>query len=44
MIKSLVTGGAGSIGSEIARQVANYNPQKLIIDLLICSWLEIISS
>jgi FlaA1/EpsC-like NDP-sugar epimerase len=27
----LVTGGAGSIGSEIARQVANYNPQKLII-------------
>ncbi|MEM6718265.1 MAG: nucleoside-diphosphate sugar epimerase/dehydratase [Bacteroidota bacterium] len=27
----LVTGGAGSIGSEIARQVANYKPQKLII-------------
>lgn len=27
----LVTGGAGSIGSEIARQVANYNPEKLII-------------
>ncbi|WP_052752767.1 nucleoside-diphosphate sugar epimerase/dehydratase [Kordia zhangzhouensis] len=27
----LVTGGAGSIGSEIARQVANYKPEKLII-------------
>lgn len=27
----LVTGGAGSIGSEIARQVASYNPHKLII-------------
>jgi len=27
----LVTGGAGSIGSEIARQVASYNPEKLII-------------
>ncbi|TVZ51354.1 polysaccharide biosynthesis protein [Dokdonia sp. Hel_I_53] len=27
----LVTGGAGSIGSEIARQVANYAPKKLII-------------
>ena len=27
----LVTGGAGSIGSEIARQVASYNPNKLII-------------
>ena len=27
----LVTGGAGSIGSEIARQVASYNPYKLII-------------
>ncbi|WP_396596538.1 SDR family NAD(P)-dependent oxidoreductase [Dokdonia sp. R86516] len=27
----LVTGGAGSIGSEIARQVASYNPRKLII-------------
>lgn len=27
----LVTGGAGSIGSEIARQVASYNPKKLII-------------
>lgn len=27
----LVTGGAGSIGSEIVRQVANYNPRKLII-------------
>lgn len=27
----LVTGGAGSIGSEIARQVASYNPAKLII-------------
>tara|TARA_R100001369_G_scaffold92896_1_gene141066 strand:+ start:77464 stop:79461 length:1998 start_codon:yes stop_codon:yes gene_type:complete len=27
----LVTGGAGSIGSEIVRQVAQYNPLKLII-------------
>lgn len=27
----LVTGGAGSIGSEIARQVASYEPNKLII-------------
>ena len=27
----LVTGAAGSIGSEIARQVADYNPKKLII-------------
>ena len=27
----LVTGGAGSIGSEIVRQVANYNPSKLLI-------------
>lgn len=27
----LVTGGAGSIGSEIARQVASYNPNKLIV-------------
>ena len=27
----LVTGGAGSIGSEIVRQVANYKPRKLII-------------
>lgn len=27
----LVTGGAGSIGSEIARQVASYNPQRLIV-------------
>ncbi len=27
----LVTGGAGSIGSEIVRQVAQYNPHKLII-------------
>lgn len=27
----LVTGGAGSIGSEIVRQVANYRPRKLII-------------
>jgi len=27
----LVTGGAGSIGSEIVRQVASYNPHKLIV-------------
>ena len=27
----LVTGGAGSIGSEIVRQVASYNPNKLIV-------------
>ncbi|WP_405202179.1 SDR family NAD(P)-dependent oxidoreductase [Dokdonia sp. LLG6352-1] len=27
----LVTGGAGSIGSEIARQVASYNPKRLIV-------------
>lgn len=27
----LVTGGAGSIGSEIVRQIANYRPSKLII-------------
>lgn len=27
----LVTGGAGSIGSEIARQVASYKPSKLLI-------------
>ena len=27
----LVTGGAGSIGSEIVRQVANYQPKKLLI-------------
>ena len=27
----LVTGGAGSIGSEIVRQVAQYNPKRLII-------------
>jgi FlaA1/EpsC-like NDP-sugar epimerase len=27
----LVTGGAGSIGSEIVRQVSNYNPSKLLI-------------
>lgn len=27
----LVTGGAGSIGSEIVRQVANYKPKKLLI-------------
>ncbi|MEJ6791710.1 MAG: nucleoside-diphosphate sugar epimerase/dehydratase [Lacinutrix sp.] len=27
----LVTGGAGSIGSEIVRQVANYRPKKLLI-------------
>jgi len=27
----LVTGGAGSIGSEIVRQVAQYNPKKLLI-------------
>ncbi|MCS5420931.1 MULTISPECIES: polysaccharide biosynthesis protein [Psychrilyobacter] len=30
----LITGGAGSIGSELSRQVAKYNPKKLInIDL-----------
>ena len=27
----LVTGGGGSIGSEICRQIINYNPKKLII-------------
>lgn len=27
----LITGGAGSIGSEIARQVLNFNPQRLIL-------------
>lgn len=27
----LVTGGAGSIGSEIARQILNYHPKKLIL-------------
>lgn len=27
----LITGGGGSIGSEIARQVANYKPKKLIL-------------
>jgi len=29
--KVLITGGAGSIGSEIARQVLGYNPKKLIL-------------
>jgi FlaA1/EpsC-like NDP-sugar epimerase len=27
----LITGGAGSIGSEIVRQILNFNPQKIII-------------
>ena len=27
----MVTGGGGSIGSELCRQIANHNPQKLII-------------
>lgn len=27
----MVTGGAGSIGSELARQIVKYNPQKLIL-------------
>ncbi len=29
--KILVTGGAGSIGTEISRQLLNYNPRKVII-------------
>ncbi len=27
----MITGGAGSIGSEIARQILNYSPKRLII-------------
>ena len=29
--KVMITGGGGSIGSELCRQIANYNPQKIII-------------
>ncbi len=29
--KIMVTGGGGSIGSELCRQVAEYNPQKLLV-------------
>ena len=29
--KILVTGGAGSIGSEIIRQILKYNPSEIIV-------------
>ena len=29
----LVTGGGGSIGSEICRQIITYNPKKLLMNL-----------